>query len=146
MLGAGYFLKIAEINFQQEKPICPNLKNKFPVTWPFHRLPRPLCDVKSSLCLLRNSWGWLVASLDFHLHVTTANISSLYLINALGIYLILGVFRQKYQESLNMAAFPLHQLIHLGRLEIHITLWNSNIYARILADCNCVAIVSLSLF
>ena len=31
-------------------------------------------------------------------------------------------FRQKYQESLNMVAFPLHQLIHLGRLEIHITL------------------------
>ena len=99
MLGAGYFLKIAEINFQQEKPICPNLKNKFPVTWPFHRLSRPLCDVKSSLCLLRAS----LASLDFHLHVTTANISSLYLINALGIYLILGVQvgRSHYCNNLN---------------------------------------------
>ena len=75
-----------------------------------------------------------MASLDFHLHVTTANISSLYLINALDIYLILGVqvgvtistklihFLQKYQESLNIAEFPLYQLIHKGRLEIHITL------------------------
>ena len=30
MLGTGYFLKIAKINSQQEKPICPNRKNKFP--------------------------------------------------------------------------------------------------------------------
>ena len=29
MLGAGYVLKIAKINFQQEKPICPNRKNWF---------------------------------------------------------------------------------------------------------------------
>ena len=27
MLGMGYFLKIAKINSQQEKPICPNCKN-----------------------------------------------------------------------------------------------------------------------
>ena len=27
MLGTGYFLKIAKINSQQEKPICPNHKN-----------------------------------------------------------------------------------------------------------------------
>ena len=27
MLGTGYFLRIAKINFQQEKPICPNRKN-----------------------------------------------------------------------------------------------------------------------
>ena len=27
---AGYFLKIAEINSQKEKPICPNVNNKFP--------------------------------------------------------------------------------------------------------------------
>ena len=27
MLGMGYFLKIAKINFQQEKPICPDGKN-----------------------------------------------------------------------------------------------------------------------
>ena len=25
-LGTGYFLKIAKINYQQEKPICPNCK------------------------------------------------------------------------------------------------------------------------
>ena len=30
MLGTGYFLKIAKINFQQENPICPNRKNQFP--------------------------------------------------------------------------------------------------------------------
>ena len=30
MLGSGYFLKIAKINSQQEKPICPNCKNCFP--------------------------------------------------------------------------------------------------------------------
>ena len=29
MLGTGYFLKIAKINSQQEKPICPNRKNQF---------------------------------------------------------------------------------------------------------------------
>ena len=27
----------------------------------------------------------------------------------------------KYQESFKIAEYPLHQLIHLGRLEIHIT-------------------------
>ena len=27
MLGTGYFLKIAKINFQQEKPISPDRKN-----------------------------------------------------------------------------------------------------------------------
>ena len=27
MLGTGYFLKLAKINSQQEKPICPNRKN-----------------------------------------------------------------------------------------------------------------------
>ena len=30
MLGTGYFLKIAKINSQQEKPISPNRKNQFP--------------------------------------------------------------------------------------------------------------------
>ena len=30
MLGAGYFLKIAKINSQQENPICPNRKNYLP--------------------------------------------------------------------------------------------------------------------
>ena len=89
------------------------------------------------------------------------------LINALGVYVILGVqarafkrgrrfitvtistklmcFRRKYQESLKTAEYPLHQLIHLGRLEIHIRLWNPSINVRILAHCYCVVIVSLSL-
>ena len=31
MLGTGYLiLKITKINFQQEKPLCPNRKNWFP--------------------------------------------------------------------------------------------------------------------
>ena len=30
MLGTGYFLKIAKINSQQEKPICPNRKKLVP--------------------------------------------------------------------------------------------------------------------
>ena len=30
MLGTGYFLKIAKLNSQREKPICPNRKNQFP--------------------------------------------------------------------------------------------------------------------
>ena len=29
-LGTGYFLKIAKINSQEEKPICPYHKNSFP--------------------------------------------------------------------------------------------------------------------
>ena len=37
MLGIGYFLKTIKINSQQEKPICPNRKNKLPqkfrATW-----------------------------------------------------------------------------------------------------------------
>ena len=27
MLGSGHFLKIAKVDSQQEKPICPNRKN-----------------------------------------------------------------------------------------------------------------------
>ena len=30
MLGTGYFLKIAKVNSQQNKTICPNGKNYFP--------------------------------------------------------------------------------------------------------------------
>ena len=30
MLGTGYFLKIAKINSQQEKPVCFSRKNQFP--------------------------------------------------------------------------------------------------------------------
>ena len=30
MIGTEYFLKIAKINSQQEKPICPNRKNYVP--------------------------------------------------------------------------------------------------------------------
>ena len=30
MLGTGYFLKIAKVNSQQEKPICPNRKKIVP--------------------------------------------------------------------------------------------------------------------
>ena len=30
MLDIGYFVKIAKINSSQEKPVCPNLENKFP--------------------------------------------------------------------------------------------------------------------
>ena len=44
-----------------------------------------------------------------------------------------------------MAEYPPHQLIHLGRLEIHIALSNPNIDVRILAHGFCVAIVSPSL-
>jgi len=163
MLGAGYFLKIAEINFQQEKPFCPNLKNKFPVARPFHRLPRPLCDLKSSLCSLRISWSWLCGksrlppSCNHSKHFFIIPIKCPgHLFNfrgpSGGILITVTIstklihFRQKYHESLNIAEFPLHQLIRQGRLEIHITLWNSNIYASILALCNCVAIISLSLF
>ena len=89
------------------------------------------------------------------------------LVNTRGVYLILGVqarafkrerriitvtiskkliyFRRNYQESLKTAEYPLLQLIHLGRLEIHIALWNPSINVRILAHCYCVVIVSLSL-
>ena len=95
------------------------------------------------------------------------------LINARGVYLILGVqkgafkrqeafkreravysqkcnnkfekiiyFRQKYQESFRIPEYPLHQLIRLGRVQRHISLFQF----RILAQGYCVAIViSLSL-
>ena len=129
MLGAGYFLKIAEINFQQEKPICPNLKNKFPVTWPFHRLPRPLCDVKRLTC----GKSRLPPSCNHRKHffiIPNKRPGDLFNFRGPsgGVLITVTIstklihFRQKYQESFNMAAFPLHQLIHLGHLEIHITL------------------------
>ena len=51
----------------------------------------------------------------------------------------------KYQGSLKIEEYPLHQLIRLGRLEIHIALSNPNIDVRIFAQGYCVAIVSLSL-
>ena len=79
------------------------------------------------------------------------------LINARGVYLILEVqaderrlkqreafilitttsttklvrFRQKNQESLKIAEYPLHQSIRLGHLIIHIAFSNSNIDVRI---------------
>ena len=52
---------------------------------------------------------------------------------------------KKYQESLKIVEYPLHQLIRLGRLEVHIALSNPDIDVRILAQGYCVAIVSLSL-
>ena len=54
-------------------------------------------------------------------------------------------FRQKNQESLKIAEYPLHQSIRLGHLIIHIAFSNSNIDVRILGQGYCVAIVSLSL-
>ena len=44
-----------------------------------------------------------------------------------------------------MADYPRHQLIRLGRLEIHFSASNPNIDVRILAQGHCVVIVSLSL-
>ena len=47
MQGSGYFLKIAKINSQQEKPICPNRKNYFPQNTKNHqsenKLPQKFC-------------------------------------------------------------------------------------------------------
>ena len=59
----------------------------------------------------------------------------------------LSCFRQlqKYQKSLKIAEYPLHQLICLGRLGISIALSNPNVDVRILNQCYCVAIVDLSL-
>ena len=53
--------------------------------------------------------------------------------------------RQKYQQSLIIAEYPLHQLIRQGRLEVNIALSYPNIDVRILPKNYCVAIVSLSL-
>ena len=47
--------------------------------------------------------------------------------------------------SFKIAEIPLHQLLRLGRQEIHIALSNPNTDVRILAQGFCVAIVSLSL-
>ena len=54
-------------------------------------------------------------------------------------------FRQKYQESLKITEYPIHRLIRLGRLEVHIALSNPNIDVKILAQGYCFATVSLSL-
>ena len=55
-------------------------------------------------------------------------------------------FRQKYQESLKITEYPIHQLRRLGRLEVHIALSNRNIDVQILAQGYCFATVSLSLY
>ena len=47
--------------------------------------------------------------------------------------------------SFKIAEYPLHQLLRLGRQEIHIALSNPNTDVRILVQGFCVAIVSLSL-
>ena len=54
-------------------------------------------------------------------------------------------FWQKYQDSLNTAEYPAYQLIHLGHLEIHISLSNLNNDVRILTQHHCVVIISLSM-
>ena len=54
-------------------------------------------------------------------------------------------FRQKYQESLKITEYPIHQLIRLGRLEVHVALSNPNIDVKLLAQGDCFAIISLSL-
>ena len=55
-------------------------------------------------------------------------------------------FRRKYQERVKITEYPLHQLIPLGRLEIHIALSNPNIDVRIFAQGCFVANTSLSYF
>ena len=47
--------------------------------------------------------------------------------------------------SFKIVEYSLHQLLRLGRQEIHIALSNLNTDVRILAQGFCVAIVSLSL-
>ena len=42
VLGTGYFVKITRINFQQEKPLCPNRKNWFPQ----NTKKMPICKIK----------------------------------------------------------------------------------------------------
>ena len=142
---------------------------------------RPL--LLSTFYKTRNETRWLTGNIIYiyislqrarqnfpvkYLEKTIQNIYTVNdLINALGVYVILGVqarafkrgrrfitvtistklicFRRKYQESLKTAEYPLLQLMHVGRLEIHIRLWNPSINVRILAHCDCVVIVSLSL-
>ena len=41
----------------------------------------------------------------------------------------LTCFKQKYQKSKNIAEYPAHQLICLGRLEIHITFLFLRVYS-----------------
>ena len=54
-------------------------------------------------------------------------------------------FQQKYQESAQIAEYPVHLLIRLGRLEIHIAVSQIRSDARILVHGHCVVIVTLSL-
>ena len=54
--------------------------------------------------------------------------------------------RQKYQQSLKIAEYPLHQLMRQGRsLEINFALSYPNIDVRILAQHYGFAVVSVSL-
>ena len=54
-------------------------------------------------------------------------------------------FQQKYQESTKLAEYPLHQLICLGLLEIHIAFSNPSISVRTFSQGYRVAIVSRSI-
>ena len=52
-------------------------------------------------------------------------------------------FQQKYQERSTIAEYPLHQLICIRLLEIHIALSSPKIDVRTFAQGYCVAIASL---
>ena len=52
---------------------------------------------------------------------------------------------ERVQKIIIIAEYPLHQLIRLDHLEIHIALSNRNNDVRVLAQDHCVSIVSLTL-
>ena len=52
---------------------------------------------------------------------------------------------ERVQKKIIIAEYPLHQLIRLDHLEIHIALSNPNKDVRILAQDYCVSVVSLTL-
>ena len=52
---------------------------------------------------------------------------------------------ERVQKIIIIAEYPLHQLIRLDHLEIHIALSNRNNDVRVLVQDYCVSIVSLTL-
>ena len=112
---------------------------------------RPL--LLSTLYKTRNETGWLMGNIYvsskfpfislYREHVKISQLSTCEKKNTKLIYRKWP--HKRPGRNIKTVEYPLHQLIHLGRLEIHIALWNPSINVRILALCYCVVIVSLSL-
>ena len=96
MLGTRYFLKITEINSQQEKPICPNRKNQF------------LQNTKSCQIISKNKLPQEFCATQYECAMRQVNVHPLsFLINYIFFHLITSMyfFTQEKTTQINLFNF-----------------------------------------